>query len=375
MISPQEIKKIVDSYNSSKLTVGVLGGHSALDVLRGAKRAGFRTLAICQKGREKTYAQYFKSREGKGIVDEVILVEKFSDITKPSIQQELRKRNTIIIQNRYFWVYCNYKEIENNFLVPLYGSRELLKTEERDQPKNQYDILEKAHIRIPKRFSDPKKINTLVIVKVNEALRGYERAFFCASSYEDYTTKSKDLLAKKKITEKDLKHAIIEEYVVGAQVNMNFFFSPLTNELELMGTDTRRQTNLDGLLRLPAPEQLEVLKHLKPKMIETGHISVTVKESLLEKIFEVGERFVAATKRSHPPGIIGPFALQGAVAAEEGKEELVIFDVSMRIPGSPGTMFTPYSGYLYRDSLSYGDRIAMELKKGIQMNKLHLMCT
>ena len=158
-------------------------------------------------------------------------------------------------------------------------------------------------------------------------------------------------------------------------MNFNYFYSALDNELELMGTDTRRQTNLDGILRLPATEQLEVLKYLKPKMVETGHIAVTTKESIIEKIFDIGEKFVAACKKIHAPGIIGPFALQGAVAAEEGKEELVIFDVSMRIPGSPGTMFTPYSGYLYRESLSYGERVAMEIRKAADSGKLDLICT
>ena len=65
-----------------------------------------------------------------------------------------------------------------------------------------------------------------------------------------------------------------------------------------MGTDTRRQTNLDGILRLPANEQLEVLKYVKPKMIETGHITCTTKESILEKAFEIGEKFVEITKRN-----------------------------------------------------------------------------
>ena len=89
----------------------------------------------------------------------------------------------------------------------------------------------------------------------------------------------------------------------------------------------------------------------------------------------IGEQFVETCKKEHPPGIIGPFALQGAVAAEEGKEELVIFDVSMRIPGSPGTLFTPYSGYLHQESISYGERIAMEIKRAIEEDKLDWICT
>ena len=375
MITQKQISKLLEQYDKKNITIGVLGGHSALDICRGAHSHGFKTLVVAQKGREKTYEKYYKRREGIGFVDDVIIVNKFSDITKKNIQEELRKRNTIFIHNRYFWVYCNFKDIENKFLVPIYGTRDMVKLEERDVPKNQYFLLEKAGIRTPKIFKDPKKINRLVIVKVAEAKRGYERAFFLCSSYKDYKEKSNELINKKIIKKIGLKKAVIEEYVIGAHVNFNFFYSSLNNELELMGTDTRRQTNLDGILRLPATEQLEVLKHIKPKMIETGHYAVTVKESLLEKIFEIGEKFVAAARKFHSIGIIGPFALQGAVVAEEGKEDIVIFDVSMRIPGSPGTLFTPYSGYLYGYSISYGERIGLEIKRALEFGKLDLICT
>ncbi|MBI1935625.1 formate--phosphoribosylaminoimidazolecarboxamide ligase family protein [Candidatus Woesearchaeota archaeon] len=375
MITQNQISKILESYDKKNITIGVLGGHSALDVCRGAHSHGFKTLVVAQKGREKTYTKYYRRREGIGFVDDVIVVNKFSDVTKKEVQEELRKRNTIFIHNRYFWVYFNFKDVENKFLVPIFGTRAMVKLEERYVQKNQYYLLQKAGIRAPKIFNDPKKINRLVIVKVAEAKRGYERAFFLCSNYREYEEKSAELLNEKIIKNSDLKKAVIEEYAIGAHVNFNFFYSPLNDQLELMGTDTRRQTNLDGILRLPAAEQLEVLKHIKPKMIETGHYAVTVKESLLEKILELGEKFVAAAKKEHPPGIIGPFALQGAVIAEEGKEDIVIFDVSMRIPGSPGTLFTPYSGYLYGFSISYGERIGLEIKKALELGKLDLICT
>jgi len=370
MIKREQIQKLIDSYDKEKITIGVLGGHSALDVCRGAKKYGFKTIAVCQKGREKTYTKYYKTRNAKGCIDETIVLDKFSDITKSEVQEELRNKSTIFIHNRYFWVYFDFKDIEDNFLVPIFGSREMLKLEERDVQKNQYYLLEKAGIRFPKIFKSPKDIDKLVIVKVSEAMRGYERSFFYSTSFEDYKNKSEELLAKKVITKDALDKAVIEEYVIGAQINFNYFYSIIDDELEIMGTDTRRQTNLDGLIRLPANEQLEVLKYLKPKIIETGHIAATTKESIIEKIFELGEKFVRTTQKENPPGIIGPFALQGAIAAEKGKEEMVVFDVSMRIPGSPLTMFTPHSGYLYGESISYGERIAMEIKKAINLNKL-----
>ena len=294
---------------------------------------------------------------------------------KKEIQDKLLKLNTIFMHNRYFWVYFDFKDVENKFMIPIFGTRNMLKLEERDVPKNQYYILQKAGIRIPKIYKSPKDIKKLVIVKVAEAKRKYERAFFVCNGYLDYKSKSDTMLRRGLITKQALKKAVIEEYILGAPVNFNYFYSSLTDELELMGTDTRRQTNLDGFLRLTADEQLEALNYEKPKRIETGHVAVTIKESLLENVFDIGERFVAATKKLNKPGIIGPFALQGAVVADEGSEDIVIFDVSMRIPGSPGTMFTPYSGYLYRKSISYGERIAMEIRKAAKNNKLDLICT
>jgi 5-formaminoimidazole-4-carboxamide-1-(beta)-D-ribofuranosyl 5'-monophosphate synthetase len=371
MIDRKKIQGIVNSYNKDNITIGVLGGHSGLDVCRGAKKHGFRTIAVCQKGREKTYSKYYKIRmDGRGCIDETIVLDRFADITKPKVQEELRNKNTIFVHNRYFWVYFDFKEIENNFIIPIFGTRGMLKLEERDVPKNQYYLLEKAGIRYPRIFKSPKDINRLVIVKVSEAIRGYERAFFYATNYDDYKKKSQELLSKKIITKDSLDKAVIEEYIIGAQINFNYFYSVIDDELEIMGTDTRRQTNLDGLIRLPANEQLEVLKYLKPKIIETGHIAATTKESIIEKIFELGEKFVKTTQKECPPGIIGPFALQGAIAADTGKEEMVVFDVSMRIPGSPLTMFTPHSGYLYGESISYGERIAMEIKKAIKLDRL-----
>ena len=375
MIDRKEIQKLAGSYDKKNISIGVLGGHSGLDVCRGAKKHGFHTIAVCQKGREKTYTKYYKTRDGKGCIDETIVLDKFADITKPKIQEELRTKNTIFIHNRYFWVYFDFKDIENNFNIPIFGTRSMLKLEERDVPKNQYYLLEKAGIRFPKIFKSPGDIDRLTIVKVSEAIRGYERAFFYAIDYKDYKKKSEELLKKKMITKDSLDKAVIEEYIVGAPVNFNYFYSLLDDELEIMGTDTRRQTNLDGLIRLPANEQLEVLKYLKQKIIETGHIAATTKESIIEKIFDLGEKFVKTTQKEHPPGVIGPFALQGAIAADKGKEEMVVFDVSMRIPGSPLTRFTPHSGYLYGDSISYGERIAIEIKKSIELNKLKEIVT
>ena len=176
MITPAEIREVLKEYGSD-VTVASLGGHSALDVCRGAKDEGLGTVVVCRKNREKTYSEHYRTRNGKGVVDRTILVEKFSDVSSKKVQGQLRKLNAVFVNSRYFWTYCNLEEIENRFMVPVYGNRMLVRKEERDENKNQYFLLEEAGIKTPKRFSNPKEIRGLVLVKASEAVRGYERSF------------------------------------------------------------------------------------------------------------------------------------------------------------------------------------------------------
>lgn len=382
-------RSLLKGYDLQNLTVGVLGGHSALDVCHGAKMNGFSTIAVARKGREKTFTKYFKTRKDVGCVDEVIPVDQFQEVLKKDVQNKLRKMNTIFVHNRYFWVYFqDFAKVENDFQIPIFGSRSLLRLEERNgstrlttgQPYNQYHLLNDAGIRIPKLFTSPDQIDRPVIVKAAEAQRGYERGFFVVTSPEDYVHTGMRLEGEGKIA-LNWRESPIEEFIVGAAVNFNFFWSPLTKRLELLGTDTRRQTNLDGFLHMTAEEQRNIAGKIPLKRIETGHIAVTIKESLIEKAFELGEKFVKATqklpKKIDPSGkgIIGPFALQGAVVAEEGKEDIVIFDVSFRIPGSPGVSATPYSGYLYGQSMSVGERIGVELRNAVEAGRVDEVIT
>ena len=362
--------------NYTDYTIVTVGSHSALDICRGAKDEGFKTLVIVEYGRDKTYSNYFKSRQALGCVDEVLYVDKFKDILKPEIQKKLVAKKAIFIPHRSFEVYVNdYDSIEKDFQVPIFGNKHLLRFEERDQKPNQYDILEKALIKYPKLFKNPKDIDRLVIVKVLEKERGFERAFFLAASSMDFEDQSQMLIKEKKITREALKAAVIEEFILGVQVNFNFFYSPLSAKLELMGTDTRRQTNLDGILRLPSIYQSKILEKINVKYEEAGHIAVTVLESMLESAFEIGEKFVKAAKEMAAPGVIGPFSLQSVITPGPPKKEIVVFDVSPRMPGSPGISATPYTTYLYGHPVSMGRRIAMEIREAIVQNGLKEVAT
>ncbi|VVB98914.1 5-formaminoimidazole-4-carboxamide-1-(beta)-D-ribofuranosyl 5'-monophosphate synthetase [uncultured archaeon] len=367
-----DVAKTASSYKQP--SVAVLGSHSALDISSGARAFGLRSIVVCQKGREKTYEKYYTKRQTPlgqtGCIDEIMLLDKFIDIADKKSVDALVKKQALFVPHRSFSVYVGYDAIENKFNVPIFGNRYLLKAEERNTPKNQHWLLEKAKVRIPMTFDSPEKIDRLVIVKASEAKRKYERAFFIVHSYHEYERKSKEMLARGLITKEGLETALIEEFVLGAQFNFNFFASPLTGQLELMGTDFRRQTNLDGLLRLTAPEQTEILKLARMKNIEVGHVACTIRESLLERVFEMGEKFAETCRREYKPGLIGPFALQGAIIPTENGEEPVIFDVSFRVPGSPGVRYTPYGDYLWGRSMSVGERIALEVKSAAKENRL-----
>ena len=97
MIERSEIQRMVSGYKTP--TVGALGSHSALDISRGAKGEGLKTIVVCQKGREKTYEKYYKTKGKVGVVDETIVLEKFDQITKPEVLKKLNQRKTIFLNS------------------------------------------------------------------------------------------------------------------------------------------------------------------------------------------------------------------------------------------------------------------------------------
>ena len=361
MISRQQVTNIVNQYDLENITIGTIGSHSALDIMDGAKDENIRTLCICQKGREIPYQRF------KRLTDEIILLDRFSDIMSSENQKKLQQLNTIMITHRALTAYLGYDNIENNLEIPIFGNRLLLRAEERNTIRNQYYLLEKANIRHPRIYKNPFEIDGPALVKVQEAKRKLERAFFIVSSYEDYKRKAKLKVEQGLIKEEDLNSAVIEEYIVGTYFNFNFFHSPLTGETEFLGIERRLQTNLhDFTTSLTARQQLEI--DIEIQNIEVGHTPASIRESLLEKVFEIGDKFTAIVKGEYPPGIIGPISLQSIVTLDLN---LVVYDVSLRVPGNPIMATTsPYSKYYYGHTIGVGRRIAMEVKNATTQDKL-----
>ncbi|WP_048150107.1 formate--phosphoribosylaminoimidazolecarboxamide ligase family protein [Palaeococcus ferrophilus] len=380
MISRDEVLGILERYDPERITIGVIGSHSALDIADGAKEEGLPVLVVAQRGRHRTYTEYFKARKTKdgltkGFIDEVLVLEKFAHIV--DVQEELIKRNVIFVPNRSFVVYTGIEGVENKFKVPLFGSRNLLRSEERSEEKSYYWLLDKAGLPYPEEVK-PEEIDDvgLVIVKLPHAKKRLERGFFTAASYKEFREKAEKLIKLGVITEEDLAKARIERYIIGPVFNFDFFYSPLDEDIELLGIDWRFETSLDGHVRLPASQQLTLPEHqFEPEYTVTGHASSTLRESLLEKVFDMAERYVEAAKKYYSPGVIGPFTLQTAVDKDLN---FYIYDVAPRTGGGTNihmAMGHPYGNSLWRMPMSTGRRVALEIKRAIELDELEKVVT
>jgi 5-formaminoimidazole-4-carboxamide-1-(beta)-D-ribofuranosyl 5'-monophosphate synthetase len=385
LIDRERIFKVVESYDLKKAKIGMVASHSALDVCDGAVEEGFRTLGVCQEGRDKTYSKYFKCQrddKGKavrGVVDECWTLKKFKEMMDPRFQERLRKENVLFVPNRSFTSYVDLKEIEDHFEVPLVGTRSLLRSEERGEEKDYYWLLEKAGLPFPKKINDPSEIDRLVIVKLHHKLKKLERGFFTAASYKEFREKSRALIFNNVITEEDLTSARIEEYVVGPVFNLDFFYSPLENKMErieLLGVDWRFETSLDGHVRLPAPQQMTLIgAQATPEYTVCGHNSATMRESLIEGAFDLAEKYVKATQEHYPPGIIGPFCLQTCVDKDL---KFNIYDVAPRVGGGTNVHMSvghPYGNTTWRTNMSTGRRLAAELRRAIDTGQVKKIVT
>lgn len=378
VIQREEIQEIVKGYNREDIHIGIFGSHSAEEVGMAAKSMGMPTLIVCQAGREKLYLEY-----NKHLYDHALVLDKFSDLTKEENYSKLIEKNVILIPNRSFSVYCGYDQIENEFKVPLYGNRWILRAEERTAPKSQYWLMEQAGMRMPLQFKKAEDIDRLAIVKVQQKNNPLERAFFYPSNFEDYKKQADELIKKEIIDEKELKEAVIEEFCLGPRFNANFqayALEDIFGRLDFVGLEDRIQVNIGGLLNLPAREQLKINIPLKNE--EIGHKGVTMRESKKPLLYDAAETFLDIVKKEYPPQMIGLFSLQGAVPynPQTNQPEFVIFDISPRIPGCP--CVGPTSPEMRRLSLKYNKEITspldlsiMEIMKAIKENRLEEIVT
>jgi len=350
------INGMLANYDKKKLTIATVCSHSSLQIFNGARKEGFKTLGISVGGKKKLYDAF-----PLGKPDEFFIVKNYKDILKHT--EELRKKNVILIPHGSFVEYLG----PDNFLnlnLPTFGNRKVLDWE--SDRKKERKWLEGAGLTMPQEIKNPKYIDKPVIVKYHGAKGG--KGFFIAKTYEEF---------KKRIEHN--KPFTIQEFVMGTRYYIHYFYSPIQDNayklskgsLQLLSMDRRDETTIDEVQRLGSIAELEELG-IHPTFVVTGNIPIVMRESLLPKVFEMGEAVVEKSLKLFG-GVIGSFCLETVVTEDL---EFKVFEISARIVAgtNPYTSGSPYSEMIQPD-LSTGRRIAQEIKYATKHNRLKEILT
>ncbi len=338
------------STNPKDFVIATIGSHSALQILKGARAEGFRTLAICKEGSERVY-----DKRGFGVADEIISVKNLEDWNS-KIEDRLIKANAIIIPHGSFIAYMGHERVMH-MKAMYYGTKEILEWESNRTMER--DWLEQAGLTLPRLFANPDEIEKPVIVKFHGAGGGF--GYFIAKSPEQFWE-----VKNRKYPEQN--DYAIQEYIVGVPIYAHYFYSPITKELEILSFDKRYESNADSIGRIRAEDQLAA--NIFTSYTIVGNIPVVVRESLLPKFFEMGESVVKVSQRlCGGKGLFGPFCLECIITR---KLEIFTFEISARIVAgtNPFVDGSPYTWLKYKEPMSSGRRLARDIKRAIESGRL-----
>jgi 5-formaminoimidazole-4-carboxamide-1-(beta)-D-ribofuranosyl 5'-monophosphate synthetase len=227
---------------SSKLTIATLGSHCSLQVLKGAKDEGFRTLLVCEKRRLGLYSRF-------EFIDEIVEVDSFAEILGDACRNRLKQAGSVLIPHGTLISQMKSDEIEK-IDTPVFGNKWILRWEaDRDLKEK---LMKEAGLKTPQAVRSKNEIKGLCIVKLHGAAGG--RGYYLAWNRESFEEGARRLIDQKIIVgESDL---YIQEFIRGVPVYLQYFYSPITEELELLGIDRRYESDIDGIGRIPAKQQL-----------------------------------------------------------------------------------------------------------------------
>ena len=357
MRTKADIGKIVEKYNPNKIAIGTLGSHSSLNIFKGAKEEGFRTVCICKEKDAIMYQKY-------PLVDELIIVKDFTELLTESWQEKLRKLNVVLIPHGSFTAYLSTDELTNSLNVPMFGNRQLLHWEA--DRKEQEEWLRQAGLLLPATFKTPEDIDRLIIAKLPGAKGG--RGYFLADSPKAFYKKFKEMVKRGLLQENDVDKIHLQEYALGVNVYPSYFSSIIKDEVELLAMDRRYESAVDSIGKIPASQQLDI--DINPTYTVVGNFPIVLRESLLPEIMRMGDNVHKKARELAPPGIMGPFCLE-TIITEDLK--IYTFEISARIVAGTnvGIGTSPYAYLKYGENMYMGRRIAIEIKDAIKQNRLH----
>ena len=339
-------------------SIATLGSHCALQVLKGAKDEGLKTLLVCEKRREKLYRRF-------NFIDEFILVDSFVEVLDQKASSVLEQNNSVLIPHGTLIAQMNTEQIES-IKTPVFGNKMILKWESDRKLKEQ--LMLEAKLDVPKSVDNPSEINSLVIAKRHGAAGG--KGYFLATSEQEYN-KKRDKLIEEGIINED-SELYIQEYASGVLAYLQYFYSPLNEKLEFFGVDKRHESDIEALARIPAEVQMNSDK--VPSFNVIANSPLVLRESLLDEVYSMGERFVGASKKLVSPGMNGPFCIEGVY---DENATFKTFEFSARIVAGTNLYMdgSPYSTLLYDEPMSMGRRIAREVKLALEGNQLDKITT
>lgn len=327
-------------------------------MLKGAKDEGFRTLLVSERKRLGLYKRF-------PFIDEIIEVDNFSEILGDPCRKRLKRENAVLIPHGTLISQMSSDDIEK-IDVPVFGNKWILRWEANRAMKEK--LMREAGLRTPQTVKSKNDITGLCIVKLHGAAGG--KGYYLAWNRESFEEGARRLIDQNAIrSEEDL---YIQEFIRGVTIYLQYFYSPITNELELLGIDRRYESDIDGIGRIPAKQQLGAGG--EPSYTVIGNLPLVLRESLLDEVYKMGENFVRASERLVPPGMPGPFCLEGVYDSES---RFTTFEFSARIVAGTNLYLdgSPYSGLLYDDPMSMGRRIAREVKIARKAHKLDMIVT
>ena len=357
MIGSQEVGRIIEKYDQNKIAIGTLGSHSSLNIFKGAKEEGFRTVCICKEKDAIMYQKY-------PLVDELIIVKEFTELLGEKMQEKLRRLNVILVPHGSFTAYLGTEELTDSLMVPMFGNRQLLKWEA--NRKSQEEWLRQAGLRLPATFKTPEDIDRLIIAKLQGAKGG--RGYFLANSPKNFHKQFNEMVKRGMLTQNDLADIHLQEYALGVNVYPSYFSSILNDDVELLAMDRRYESAVDSIGKIPASQQLEI--DINPTYTVVGNFPIVLRESLLPEIMRMGENVHKKARELSPPGIIGPFCLETVITDDL---KIFTFEISARIVAGTnvGIGTSPYAYLKYGANMYMGRRIAMEFKEAIKKKRLY----
>jgi 5-formaminoimidazole-4-carboxamide-1-(beta)-D-ribofuranosyl 5'-monophosphate synthetase len=352
MIPKEEILEIFDGYDKRDLTIATICSHSSLQIFHGARLEGFKTIGICIGQPPKFYDAFPLAKP-----DKFVCLESYKALLDCS--DDLIKDNAIIIPHGSLVEYLGIEKFES-LTVPTFGNRRVLAWESDREMEREW--LLRAGVNIPMRFERAEDIDRPVIVKYHGAKGG--RGFFIAKNKDEFQAK---MSSQQKYT--------IQEFILGTRYYIHFFYSPVKTQgyrlkkgtLDMLGIYRRVESNADEIFRIGSMNELAEAG-IYPSFVVTGNLPLVLRESLLPKVFELGER-VVETSIDLFGGMIGPFSLETIVTDEL---EFKVFEISARIVAGTNLFIggSPYSD-LIEPNLSNGRRIAQEIKQAEKVDMLH----